>query len=186
MYLALCIVLCALFISLAISKFFITSGKWAKINKYISAALGAAGLVLAVSVIIEAITKISSLRKAEGQTDKAEWASDVFSGYLKDVLPVLVVLLLIILLSAVFQPQKLFLRATVTALSSILILIYGYIASFLVQNENVSVTFEIRAMSVSISLLISFCGFFDFKFLQKKLQSEAKNVKQDHKKKKKQ
>ena len=172
MFIAAFIILCALAVTLSVAKFFLTDVKWAKIFRIVCIVSGGAGVALAASSVISAITKISSLGALDGGTEKAEWAAGVFSGYLKDVLPVFLIVLAVIILSAYFQPKKLFLRAVVVALSSILILIYGYIATFLSKNENVSVTFEIMAVSCAISLIFTACGYFDFKYLVKKMTDE--------------
>lgn len=172
MFAAACIILSALAVFLAVAKFFLTDLKWAKIFRVVCIASGVAGVALAAYSVVSAIAKISSLKELDGGVGKAEWASGVFSGYLKDVLPVFLVVLTVIILSALFQPKKLLLRAVVAALSAILILIYCYIATFLSKNENVSVTFEIAAVSCAVSLIFTACGYFDFVYLIKKMTDE--------------
>ncbi len=175
MYLAVCIALSALFIYLFVSHFFITDAKWAKVNKIVSVALGASGLLGSIVTVIVFYSRISSLEK-EGLP--GDWASDVFSGFLKDVLPPFALIFAVLILSAVFLPKRLLLRAPLCSMTSIVILIFGYITSFLAVNKNFSIVPYIRLMSVFLSLLCAVCGYFDFKRKEKELTAaseEAKN-----------
>ena len=169
MYIAISAFLALIYLSVAVSHFFITDKKWAQFNKRACIVSGAAGILS--SVFISVLFYVRSSSFSEG--DK-EWAGKVFSGYLKDVLPVLGVILLILLLSSVFQPKMKPLRVIITLVSSVFVLVFGYIASFLAENENVSVTFYICALSISLSVAVQFCGFRDFGRLYERLEGEEK------------
>ena len=159
MYIVVLVFLAASSLGAAIAHFFITDVKWAGVMKTVSLISGAAGITsLAVEV---------SVFYALGKYD--EWAYDVISGYFKDVLPALCIVLAIVLLSAAFQPKMKLLRSSVIFLSSTLALIYGQITSMLPENDTSKVTVFIKLFSISIYLIINFCGYFDFKKLEKKL-----------------
>ena len=163
------------FICLAVAHFFITEAKWAKYCSVLCIVLGAAGLIGSAGTEILFLIRSSSLDK-----NASEWAHGVMSGYFKDVLPVLALILLILILSALFQPKMRIMRIAVILLSSVLCLIYGHITSFLAENGNVSVTKYITSESIFNALMIQFCGFFDFRSLRGKLISE-KNPKKKKK-----
>ena len=140
------------------------------------------GVVSSVFSAIKAIVKLSETGDVKN-TEAVSWAHDAFSGYLKDVLPVFAVISVLLLLSALIQPKKMFLRAVITCASSIMSLIYGYITVFLTENSSFSISFEIKAVSISLSLLLtSFC-IFDFNALKKELAKEKtkENKKIKHK-----
>ncbi len=143
-----------------------------------SVVLGAAGLLSSIITFILSRIKISSFEK-----DAGEWAQEVISGYFKDVLPAFAVILLVLILSAVFQPKMRTMRIVVIFLSSVLCLIFGEITSFLAQNGNVSVTKYVYAESVSFSFIIHFCSFFDYRNLYLKLCGEKKKKEKNKKKK---
>ncbi len=164
---ALFIVLSVFFIALAVSHFFIRDKKWAKINKYASLVCGVAGGASSIATFIFYLIRTSSYE----ETDR-EWARATVSAYLKDVLPILGIILVILILSAVFQPKMRVMRVIVTALSSVFILVFGYIASFLSENDSVSVEIYICVFSISLSVMTQFCGYFDFKRLYEKLSGE--------------
>ena len=172
MYAALSIFLSLIFLSVAVSHFFISDKKWAKINKTGCIAAGAAGILSAVFLIV-----FFRIRSSSFEEGKREWARDVISGYLKDVLPVLSIILAILILSAIFQPKMRAMRIIVTFAASVFLLVFGYISSFLSENDTVSVTFFIHALSISLAVLTQFCGYFDFRRLQEKLGAEEKNKK---------
>ena len=168
MYILVCILLSVLFISLAVAKFFIKSEKWAKISFIVSILSGASGFVLSVFTTVKAIIKLSEPEN-NGDSEIVSWARDAFSGYLKDVLPVFAAIVILLLLSSLIQPKKMFLRAVITCASSIMSLIYGYITVFLTENSAFSISFEIKSVSISLSLILtSFC-IFDFYTLKKGL-----------------
>ena len=167
MYAAASVALALFFISLAVSHFFITDKKWARRLSFLCAALGAAGLAAMAAFSVYFFVSVSKYGD-----ESREWAVGVLSGYFKDVLPALAVILLILILSAVFQPKMRPMRIVVSALSSILLLVYGYVASYLSQNGSVSVSFYLHALSISGSLAPVFCQFFDFRRLYEKLSSE--------------
>ena len=169
MYVPLSVVLSLIFLSVAVSHFFITDKKWAKINKSGCVAAGIAGIFSAVLFFVLFLIRSSSLKEEDG-----EWAREVISGYLKDVLPVLGVIVAILVLSAIFQPKMRVMRIIVTFAASVFILVFGYISSFLAENDSVSITFYIHALSISLAAAVQFCGFFDFKNLYERLDSEEK------------
>ncbi len=168
MYVAFSIVLSLIFLSIAVSHFFITSEKWAKINKTGCLIAGVAGALSSILIVVIFYIKSSSL----GDGDR-EWAREVVSGYLLDVLPVLGIILAILILSAVLQPKMRVMRIIVTFAASVFVLIFGYISSFLSENGSVSVSFYIHALSISLAVMTQFCGFFDFKRLYEKLSSKT-------------
>ena len=177
MYILLCVLLSALYIILAVAKFFIKSEKWAKISFIVSIAAGASGVILSVFTAVKAIIKLSDPEDIK-DSEAVSWVRDAFSGYLKDVLPVFAVIVILLLLSSLIQPKKMFLRAVITCASSVLSLIYGYITVFLTENGTFSISFEIKAVSISLSLLLtSFC-IFDFYTLKKGLSKEKTNKNQ--------
>ena len=169
MYVAISVLLALIFLSVAVSHFFITDKKWANVNKFGCLSAGCAGLFSAVLFFVLFLIRSSSF----GEGDR-EWAKEVISGHLKDVLPVLGVILAVLILSAIFQPKMRVMRIIVTFASSVFILVFGYISSFLADNDTVSVTFYIHAMSISLAVMTQFCGYFDFKKLYEKLASEEK------------
>ena len=89
-----------------------------------------------------------------------------------DVLPVLGIVLAVLILSAVFQPKMRAMRVIVTFASSVFVLVFGYISSFLSNNDSVRVTFYIYALSISLAVMTQFCAYFDFGRLYKKLEGE--------------
>ena len=155
MNLAVCITVSALAVILCVSKFFISGEKWAKIDKTLCIVLAAAGVLSFAAFLAFALVKSGS----------SEWASGVLSGYLRDVLPALGIVVLLVVLSGVFQPSKYPLRAIVVALSSILLIVYGEIAAYLSSGGDVSVTTEIRGMSASLATAFCGAGYFDYKYL---------------------
>lgn len=165
-------VLTVLYIALAVSVFFITSSKWAKINKYFSLSLGGAGLALAAASVISLICKLKAFSEADPAGTKSEWAKSVFLGTLGDVMPVFAAIAVLILLSVFIQPQKRFVRVFLIAFSAIGTLVYGYVSSFLTENEKGSVTVEIQLLCTALSLILISSLFFDFKNLFKKLSSK--------------
>ena len=168
MYALISVVLSLVFISVAVSHCFITEKKWALINKKGCIAAGAAGLVSSVS-----ITVLFFIRSSSYTDGDREWARGVFTGYLKDVLLIVGIILAILILSSVFQPKMKVLRIILTAASSVFVLVFGYISSFISDNDSVSVKFFICALSISLSIMIQFCGFFDFGRLYEKLCSDS-------------
>ncbi len=152
---AVCIFFSALAVVLCVSKFFISGEKWAKIDKTLCIVLASCGVISFAAFLTSSLIK----------SGNGEWASGVVSGYLKDVLPALGIVVLLVVLSGIFQPSKYPLRAVVVALSSILILVYGEIASYLAAGGDVSVTTEIRGMSASLSAALCGAGYFDYRYL---------------------
>ena len=165
-------VLTVLYIALAISIFFITSAKWAKINKYLSLVLCGVGVVLTVASVISVICKLKAFSDTDPTGTKSEWAKSVFFGTLGDVIPVFAILAVLILLSVFVQPQKRFVRVFLIAFSAIGSLVYGYVSSFITENEKGSVTVEIKLFCTALSLILISSLFFDFKNLFKKLYSK--------------
>ncbi len=172
MYIVISVVLSLVFIGVAVSHFFITDKKWAVRAKYFSLASGIAGAAAAAAA--SAVFFIRSASMPEGDR---EWASNVIGGYFLDVLPALGVILVILILSAVFQPKMRGMRVIVAALASVFLLIFGSISSFLAENNGVSVAIYIRIISISLAIMIQFCGFFDFGRLYLKLAGEDKRGK---------
>lgn len=182
MYILICVVLSAFYIYLAVAKFFLKSKKWAKICGLISLSSAACGAALLVAGITSALTKLS--KSAEELKDgNTEWASDVFSGYLKDVLPVFAIVAVLLLLSTLIQPKKMFLRSVLTSASSVLSIVHGYITLLLTDNGTLAVSSEIKMISVSLSLLLTLFCFFDFRRLDKDISEEKK--KENNKKRRK-
>ena len=167
MYVAISVFLSLIFLCFAVSHFFITDKKWALFNKRAALIFGIAGLASALFFLILFFVRSSSYTEGD-----KEWAREVVSGYLWDVLPVLGIVLAILILSAVFQPKMRAMRVIVTFASSVFVLVFGYISSFLSNNDSVRVTFYIYALSISLAVMTQFCTYFDFGRLYKKLEGE--------------
>ncbi len=159
-----CFAVCALAVTLCVSKFFISGEKWALIDKKLCIALACAGAASFIAFLVSLLIKlhVANETKTPGY---GEWASSVASGYFRDVLPALGVVVLLVVLSGIFQPSKYVLRALVVALSPILLAVYGEIASYLASGGNVSLTTELRGMSASLAVALCGAGYFDYKYL---------------------
>ena len=170
MSIAVIAALSAVYIVFGVARFFVTSAKWAKIDFVVSCVGGAAGIAGYIVSVILFLSKISSLNAEFPGESYGDWAKDVLSGYLKDTLPALLIVLAVLILSFFIQPKMYVMRALVTPLASVMILIYGKITEYLSENGNVTVTIYISLLSVSASLILFGTGLFDFRALFKKLK----------------
>lgn len=167
MYLAAVILLCLLFVVLSVAQFFVSSAKWAKNLFVFSVFIGIAGIIGCVAVTIAFNSKIASV----GDPGFSEWASNVFSGYLKDTLPACAVIMAVVVLSAIFQPKMLPLRSIVISLTSVFVLIFGYITTFLADNK-ISIKKEIVLFSAFLALAASSSHALDFRRSFRRLSDE--------------
>lgn len=165
----ICAVIAAAAIVFAVSKFFLSSAVWAKRDKIISLALGGAGLLSFVVFLVITLVKLHVANETK-TPDYGDWASGVISGYFKDVLPVFGIVVLLVVLSGVFQPSKYPLRAIVISIASILLLVYGELAAYFASGGNVPLETVIREMSYSLSVFMFGFGYFDYKYLASKLK----------------
>ena len=159
-----CFAVCALAVTLCVSKFFISGEKWALIDKKLCIALACAGAASFIAFLVSLLIKLHNANQTRAP-GFGDWASSVASGYFRDVLPALGVVVLLVVLSGIFQPSKYVLRALVLALSPILLVVYGEIASYLASGGNVSLMTEIRGMSASLAVSLCGAGYFDYKYL---------------------
>ncbi len=164
MNIAVCFAIGALAVVLCVSKFFISGEKWASVDKFLCVALAGAGLLSFAAFLISLLIKLHGADRADAP-GHGEWASSVASGYFRDVLPAFCVVVLLIVLSGIFQPSKYVLRALVLALSPVLLVVYGEISAHLASGGNVSLTAEIRGMSDSLAVSLCGAGYFDYKYL---------------------
>ena len=160
MYTAVIILISIFHISIAAAHFFISSEKWARIAGHISLFAGALGVLGAAVSVAEFYIRISS---SDYSSDLKEWCYEVFSGYLKDVLPAFGIIFALLIISSLLQPKMLLLRSALGMLSSVFVLIFSKIAINLFENSQVTVKWEIIFFSISLSLAFLLCRVSDFR-----------------------